>query len=153
MSFPSRRTSDIEPSRYLESISWRNVCCTEFARANSGEGRGDARTDAFNLRVIDERSTPFERAENHGLEICRDPEIRGWWIFILKVLTFRPRGKNERRKIEGFWKRFRCISTSWLVSSEMERNIWIRLRTNKVFRCWILISCERICFLHVSNDL
>lgn len=42
-----------------------------------GKGRGDARTDAFNFRVIDERSTPFKRAENHGLEICRDPEIRG----------------------------------------------------------------------------
>lgn len=42
-----------------------------------GKGKGDARTDAFNFRVIDERSTPFKRAENHGLEICRDPEIRG----------------------------------------------------------------------------
>lgn len=98
--FHRRRTSDIEPSRYLESISWRNVCCTEFARANLGRGgRGDARTDAFNFRVIDERSTPLKRAENHGLEICRDPQIRGWWILFLTFLQDFVLPREKRRKI------------------------------------------------------
>lgn len=67
MSFQQRITRRHRPPCYLESIPRRNVKLHGVRTAPS------LRSDAFNFRMIDERSTPFRRAENDGLEICRDP--------------------------------------------------------------------------------